>query len=101
MTAVERELDVVRMRLDRASIDATYAPGAFAIRFPAAAALMLRIALLAPPSWRVRQAVLCDAIRKGAEAHNRGDYEALRPGYHRDLELISEPEAVSLGFDPV
>jgi ketosteroid isomerase-like protein len=72
-----------------------------AIRYPGVFALVFRLVLLLPGRSRLRQATLRHAVQQGIEAYNRRDYDALRPSYHRDVELISEPEAVALGFDPV
>jgi ketosteroid isomerase-like protein len=72
-----------------------------AIRYPGVFALVLRLVLLMPTRWRLRRATLRHVVQHGIEAYNRGDYDALRPSYHRDVELISEPEVVALGFDPV
>lgn len=71
------------------------------MRFPGAAAATSRLVLLLPPRSRLRQAALHHNVRQGLEAYNRGDYEALRPSYHGEVELISEPEAVDLGFEPI
>jgi ketosteroid isomerase-like protein len=73
----------------------------FAMRFPGAAAAISRLVLLLPAQSRLRQATLRHNVRQGLEAYNRGDYEALRPSYHCDVELISESQAVDLGFEPV
>jgi ketosteroid isomerase-like protein len=35
------------------------------------------------------------------EAFNRRDYEAVLAGYDPDVELITEPELVDLGFDAI
>ena len=72
-----------------------------ALLFPGAAAAISWLVLLLPARSRLRQAALRHNIRQGIEAYNRGDYEALRPAYHRDVELLSEPEVVDLGFEPV
>jgi hypothetical protein len=45
--------------------------------------------------------MLRHAVEQGVEAYNRSDFEALRPTYHADLQLISEPQAVALGFEPI
>jgi uncharacterized protein len=99
--SANRNRAAIRMPLSvRAQTQRTFQQR-FAIRYPAIAAWMFRIVLRLPPAWRLRRALLRDVVRQGIEAYNRGDYDALRPTYHPNLELVSEPEAVTLGFEPV
>jgi ketosteroid isomerase-like protein len=69
------------------------------IRYPRASALLFRFLLLLPPRSRLRRATLARGIQQGLEAYNRGDYETVLAGYDPNIELISEPEVVELGFD--
>jgi ketosteroid isomerase-like protein len=70
-----------------------------AIRYPRASALLFRLLLRLPPRSRLRQVTMRRGIQQGMEAYNRGDYETVLAGYDPDVELISEPEVVELGFD--
>ena len=70
-----------------------------AIRVPRAATLLSRLVWLLPPHSRLRRAALSRGIQRGIEAYNRGDYEAVLAGYDPDVEVVSEPELVELGFD--
>jgi ketosteroid isomerase-like protein len=41
------------------------------------------------------------AVQLGAEATNRGDFEAAFAVYHPDIELLTPAQFVEVGFDPV
>jgi ketosteroid isomerase-like protein len=49
----------------------------------------------------LRQALVRLAVRAGFEAINRGDYEPPFAFYAQEGELITPPQLVGLGFDPV
>ena len=72
-----------------------------AVRFPAALALVSRLVLRLPPRSRLRQALIRRSVRSGFEALNRGDYELPFAFYDPEGELITPPQLVGLGFDPL
>jgi ketosteroid isomerase-like protein len=70
------------------------------LRFPWAAALVTRAVFRLSPGTRLRQALLDRYARLGFAALNRGDFESSFLTYHPDLEFITPPRLVGLGFDP-
>lgn len=99
-TATQR-LAPVRMPLSvRASSRRSIAERV-ALRLPGLVALISRLIFLLPPRSWLRQVTLRHTVEQGVEAYNRSDYAALRPTYHANVEVVSEPQAVALGFEPV
>jgi ketosteroid isomerase-like protein len=73
----------------------------FYLRFPSVVAFVTRAILRLPPRSRPRRAVILRAAQSGFDGINRGDFEAAFVLYHPDTELITPPNFVELGFDPV
>jgi ketosteroid isomerase-like protein len=71
------------------------------MRFPSAVAFVTRAVWRLPPRSRPRRAFLLRAAHRGFDALNRGDFEASFMLYHPDVEFITPPTLVGLGFDPV
>jgi ketosteroid isomerase-like protein len=71
------------------------------LRFPSVVAFVTRAVWRLPPRSRPRRAVLLRAAQSGLDGINRGDFEAAFVLYHPDTELITPPNMVELGFDPV
>jgi ketosteroid isomerase-like protein len=72
-----------------------------AVRVPGALGLVSRLVLRLPQHSRVRQALLRRSVQAGFEALNRGDYELPFAFYDPEGELITPPQLVGLGFDPL
>jgi ketosteroid isomerase-like protein len=70
------------------------------LRFPFLATFLTRAVWRMPPRSRPRQAVLLRAAQSAFDATNRGDFELGFLLYHPDIELITPPRLVGLGFDP-
>ena len=60
------------------------------IRFPRAFASLIRVGQLLPPRSRLRGALISDALRRGIDALNRGDYAAAFALYHPECELVAD-----------
>src|SRR5215203_3948794 len=69
------------------------------LRFPGVLTLLNRLVWRLPPRSRLRQAVLRRAVKLGIDASNRGDFEAAFTLYDPQVELITEPRLIELGFD--
>jgi hypothetical protein len=69
--------------------------------FPSVLALVARLVLRLPPRSRLRQAAIRRAVQLGLEANNRGDFEAAFALYDPQVELITEPRLIELGFDRI
>ena len=71
------------------------------LRFPSVVKFVTRALWRLPPRSWPRRAVLLRASRSGFDATNRGDFESSFMLYHPDVEHITPPNLVELGFDPV
>ena len=71
-----------------------------AVRFRPLLAVLNRLALRLPPTSRRRRALLGRAVRSAFEAANRRDYEVNYASFDDDVELITPPQLVALGFKP-
>jgi ketosteroid isomerase-like protein len=71
------------------------------LRFPWVAAAITRAVFRLPPGSKIRQALVDRFARLGFAALNRGDFAASFMTCHRDLEFITPPRLVGLGFEPV
>jgi ketosteroid isomerase-like protein len=91
---VRQPIDV-RARSHRGSVER------LGLRFPRAAALLVRAGVRLSPRSRLRQAMVRYALRRSIEAVNRGDLEAAFMLISPDFETVPPPELVGLGFDPV
>jgi ketosteroid isomerase-like protein len=72
-----------------------------ALRFPAALAWVTGRIWRLPARPRLRQAVGRRAVMLGIGAYNRRDLEAAVSLYHPDIEYITPPQILALGFDSV
>jgi ketosteroid isomerase-like protein len=72
-----------------------------AVRLPAALALVVQLVWRLSPRSRVRRALIRQAVQVELEAVNRGDYESTFAFYHPEGELITPPQLVGLGLDPL
>jgi len=71
------------------------------LRFPSAVTFVTRAAWRLPPRFWPRRAVLLRVARTGFDAINRGDFESSFLLYHPNVEFITPPRLVGIGFDPV
>lgn len=71
------------------------------VRFPRVGLALARAVLRRPPESGVRRAAVARFSRAIFEAANRGDYQACFALLAPDFEMISPPELVDVGFDPV
>jgi hypothetical protein len=71
------------------------------LRFPGVRTLRTRLLWRLPPRSRLRQAALHRGFRLGFEALNRGDFEMAYTAYDKQIELVSDPRLIGLGFDRV
>ena len=71
------------------------------LHFPWAATAITRGVFRLSPRSRVRQALIDRFARLGFAALNRGDFAASFLTCHQDLEFITPPRLVGLGFEPV
>ena len=73
----------------------------FYLRFPAAAAAGTRAVLRLPPRAWPRRVLLVHGAQLGFAALNRGDFESSFLTYDPELEFVTPPRLVGLGFKPV
>jgi ketosteroid isomerase-like protein len=71
------------------------------LRFRSVVTFVTRALWQLPPRSRPRRAFLLRAAHLGFAALNRGDFESSFLLYHPDVEFITPPRLVGLGFDPV
>ena len=71
------------------------------LRFPSVARFLTGVVWRLPPRSRARRAVFLRAAQMSFDATNRGDFESGFLLYHPDIELITPPTILGLGFDPV
>ena len=71
-----------------------------AVRFPRAGRFLAGLVWRLRPKSRLRKAILRRAAVDVLEAVNRGDFEAAFVLYADDVELVVEPRAAVLGFEP-
>ena len=71
------------------------------LRFPGVLTWLTRLAFRLPPRSPVRRVLLRRAVELGLEAANRGDFEAAFILYDPQVELITDPRFIELGFDSV
>ena len=71
------------------------------LRFPPVVALVTRAIWRLPPRSGLRRAFLLRAAQLGFAALNRGDFRSSFVLYRPDVEFITPPRMVGLGFDPV
>jgi ketosteroid isomerase-like protein len=69
--------------------------------FPAALTWVTGLIWRLPPKSRLRRAATRRAVKLGLEAANRRDHEAGFALYHPNIEYITPPQLVALGFDSV
>jgi ketosteroid isomerase-like protein len=62
--------------------------------------LLTRLAWRLPPGSRLRREVILRAAQAGFAAVNRGDFESSFLIYHPEIEIITPPRLVAIGFDP-
>jgi len=71
------------------------------LRFPHGLVALTRATCRLSPRSRLRQMLLRRAVTVGFEATNRRDYETPFAFYHPEGELITPPQLVGLGFEPL
>lgn len=71
------------------------------LRFPALVSFVTRAIWRLPPRSWARRAFLLRAAQSGFDATNRGDFEAGFLLYHPDIELVTPPNLVGIGFHPL
>lgn len=71
------------------------------LRFPSAVGAVNRAAWRLPPRARLRKTFLRRASLSGFDALNRWDFEVSFMLYRPDVEFITPPRLVGLGFEPV
>ena len=71
------------------------------LRFPAVVRFLGGLVWRLPPHSRLRQAFLRRAATMGCEAANRADFEAAFVLYDPQVELVTDPRFIELGFDGV
>jgi ketosteroid isomerase-like protein len=71
------------------------------LRFPSIVAFVSRAGWRLPPRSRARRALLRRFSELAFDASNRGDFEVGFLLYHRDVELVTPPTMLGLGFDPI
>ena len=71
------------------------------LRFPSLLAFVARAVWGLPPRSGLRRRFLRRAIHNGFDALNRGDFESSFLLYHPDVELVTPPPLVGLGFHPL
>jgi ketosteroid isomerase-like protein len=97
----QENVDPVRQPLAVAARSRRRVEERLGLRFPGAAAFLSRRVWRLPPHSRLRRAVLRRGFELGLEANNRGDFEAAFALYDPQVELVSDPRFVELGFDRV
>jgi ketosteroid isomerase-like protein len=97
----QENVEVVRQPLTVARHSRRRLEERLGLRFPSVMTLLNRLVWRLPPRSRVRQAVFRRAVGLGLEAANRGDFEAAFVLYDPQVELITEPRLIELGFDRV
>ena len=94
-------VDPVRQPLTVASHSHRRLEQRVALRFPRGRTLLARLVWRLPLRSRLRRALLRRGMQVGLEALNRADFEAGYAFYDTQVELISDPRFVELGFDRV
>jgi|SRR5215207_1728187 len=97
----QENLEAVRQPFTVASHSRRRLDERLGLRFPGVRALLQRLLWRLPARSRLRQASLRRALQLGFEAVNRGDFEAAVATYDADVELVSDPRLIGLGFDGV
>ena len=97
----QENVEIVRQAI---SLKARSRPGPeerIYLRFPSVVAFVTRAVWRLAPRSRPRRAFLLRAAQLGFAALNRGDFESSFLLYHPEVEFITPPRLVGLGFDPV
>ena len=97
----QENVEIVRQPLTVSSSTRRRLEHRLGLRFPGFRTLLLRLLWRLPPRSRLRQAALHRGMRLGFEAVNRGDFEVAYMAYDKQIELVSDPRLIGLGFDGV
>jgi hypothetical protein len=98
----QRNPEVVRHSIEASGASRRALAERLTLRFPRAAALLVRAVFRSSPRSQLRRRVLPYAVRLGLQALNRGDHEAAFALISApDYETLPPRELVGLGFDPV
>lgn len=73
----------------------------FYVRFPGVLALLIRLVFRLPATSKLRGALVARYAQLGFAALNRKDFEASFNVLDDDLEFVTPPRLVGLGFDPI
>jgi len=71
------------------------------LRFPRGFTSAAQLVWKLPPRSRLRMALVGRVATLAIEAHNRGDLEAAVAVYDSEVEYVTPPQIIPLGFEPI